>query len=98
MWNMIKVLAQAVQITEGDIDVPKVELGTPNITNILRIVFGLAGGIALLIVTIGGFKYTISQGNPQETTKAKNTILYALIGLAVCITAFGIVQFVITEI
>jgi hypothetical protein len=73
-------------------------LGSSNIEAALKIMFGLAGGIALVIVTIGGFRYAVSQGNPQETAKAKNTVLYALIGLVVTVSAFAIVQFVIPRI
>ena len=59
------------------------------------LVFGIMGAVALLVITIAGFKYVLSQGNPQETAKAKNTILYALIGLVVAILAFNIVKFVV---
>ena len=37
----------------------------------------------------------MSQGDPGKTKKAKDTILYGLIGLIVCLLAFAIVQFVI---
>lgn len=92
IWGII---AQGVQVNPDDIGVPQGSLGENNITNALRLVFGVAGGAALIIVTIAGFKYVLSQGNPQETAKAKNTILYALIGLAICLTAFGIIGFVV---
>lgn len=98
MIQLLKIIAQGVQIDPNQINVPKGSLGVSNIATILKIAFGVAGGIALIIVSIGGFKYVISQGNPQETAKAKNTILYALIGLIVCISAFSVVQFVIPRI
>jgi uncharacterized membrane protein YidH (DUF202 family) len=92
LWTII---AQGIQLEPNEIGVPQGDLGENNISNALRLVFGLAGGVALLIVTVAGFKYVLSQGNPQETAKAKNTILYALIGLVVCIMAFSIVGFVV---
>lgn len=98
MKILLSLVAQAVKVTPDQLDVPQSGLGSDNIEAALKIMFGLAGGIALVIVTIGGFRYVISQGNPQETTKAKNTILYALIGLVVTISAFSIVQFVIPRI
>jgi hypothetical protein len=98
MKAILLLLAQGVQVNRNELGVPQGSLGSGNIANGLKLAFGLAGGIALVIVTIGGFKYVLSQGNPQETAKAKNTILYALIGLVVCLAAFSIVQFVIINI
>lgn len=97
MKSFLIRLAQGVQIEPGDIGIPKGQLNNTNVDSILKLVFGVAGGVALLIITIAGFKYVLSQGNPQETAKAKNTILYALIGLVICATAFAIVSFVFTE-
>lgn len=86
------------QLSKGDLDgLPQGDFNATTFANILKLVFGLAGGIALLIVTIAGFKYVISRGEPQEIAKAKDTILYALIGLVVCIFAFAIVSFVVTK-
>jgi hypothetical protein len=65
---------------------------------ILRLVFGVLGGIAVLIVTIAGFQYIISQGDPQKIAKAKNTIIFAVIGLAIALTGFSIVNFVVNRI
>ena len=59
---------------------------------------GVAAAICVLFVTIGGFRYIISSGDPQNISKAKNTIIYAVIGLVVCITAYGIVSLVIGKI
>ena len=47
---------------------------------------------------IGGVQYMTSAGDTQKVTKAKNTILYGLIGLVICVLAFAIVNFVITNI
>lgn len=61
----------------------------------LTLFFTVAGAIALLVVTVGGFKYVTSHGDPSGTAQAKNTILYALIGLVVCIIGASIVNFVV---
>lgn len=90
-------LAQGVDIDPSQLGIPQGQLNNTNVDNILKLVFGVAGAVALLIVTIAGFKYVLSQGNPQETAKAKNTILYAIIGLVICVSAFAIVSFVFTE-
>ena len=65
------------------------------VANVLLAVYGLVGIIAVIFVVIGGFKYTTSQGDPGRVQQAKNTIMYALIGLAVTLLAFAITQFVL---
>lgn len=74
---------------------PEAQLDKPNIASLLQIVFGVAGAITILLVVIGALKYVISQGDPGATAKAKDTILYALIGMALCVSAFSIVTFVV---
>lgn len=69
--------------------------GSTTVKTVLTITFGILGALSLLFITIGGLRYVISQGDPQATTKAKNTIIYALVGLAIAITAQAIVTFVI---
>ena len=61
----------------------------------MKAVFGIAGGVALIVIVIGGLRYINSLGNAQNVAKAKDTILYAVIGLVVCILGYSIVAFVI---
>lgn len=63
--------------------------------SILTIVFTIIGAISLLMFTIGGLRYVTSQGDPQATAKAKGTLIYALVGLTVAISAVSIVTFVL---
>ena len=65
------------------------------IGNILKAVIGVAGLVAAVYVVIGGVEYMTSTGDSGKLAKAKNTILYALIGLAVCALAFAIVNWAI---
>lgn len=67
------------------------------ITNILQIVFGVAGALALLIIIIAALRFITSNGDPQGVAQARNTIIYAAIGLVVCIFAEVIVSFVLTN-
>jgi hypothetical protein len=77
---------------------PKTTAGDSTIKTVLTIVFSIVGALSLLFITIGGFRYVLSQGDPQAVGKAKGTILYALIGLIVAITAVAIVTFVVGRI
>src|SRR6266498_3162289 len=54
----------------------------------------LVGAIAVIMIIIGGLRYVISNGDSKQTESAKNTILYAVIGLVVAIASFAIVGFV----
>ncbi len=61
---------------------------------LLQLTFGIAGALAVLFLVWGGFKYVTSQGEPDRIAKAKDTILYSVIGLVVTIASYGIVAYV----
>lgn len=63
------------------------------ITNIVLYIVGI---IAVIMLIIGGIKYVVSGGDAKKVTDAKNTVLYAIIGLVISFLAFAIVNFVIS--
>ena len=54
----------------------------------------LVGAISVIMVIVGGLRYTLSGGDSAGVNSAKNTILYAVVGIVIAGAAFGIVQFV----
>ena len=64
---------------------------------ITNVVLYIVGVIAVIMLIIGGIKYVISGGDAKKVTDAKNTVLYAIIGLIIAFLAFAIVNFVITS-
>jgi len=74
---------------------PKQDLSTDTLNNVLGFIFLLAGAVAFLVVMFGAFKYIISKGDPNAIKSAKETILYALVGLIVSIFGYSIVVFVL---
>ena len=62
---------------------------------ITNVVLYIVGVIAVIMLIIGGIKYVISGGDAKKVTDAKNTVLYAIIGLIISFLAFAIVNFVI---
>jgi hypothetical protein len=62
---------------------------------VLTVVYWMVGVLSVIFIIIGGFKYVTSGGDPKNTASAKNTILYAVVGVVVAILAFAIVNFVI---
>lgn len=63
------------------------------VTNTILYIVGI---IAVIMLIIGGIKYVISGGDSKKVTDAKNTVLYAIIGLVIAFLAFAIVNFVIS--
>ncbi len=68
---------------------------TAQIQTIINLLIGLIAVSAVVMLIIGGFRYVFSQGEEKATKGAKDTILYAIIGIVVSILAFAIVNFVI---
>lgn len=68
------------------------------ITQILQIAFGVIGVIAVIIIIIGGIQLMTSLGgNPEAAKKARNTVVYAALGLVIAISAELIVTFVLNK-
>ena len=63
------------------------------VTNMILYIVGV---VAVIMLIIGGIKYVTSGGDAKKVTDAKNTVLYAIIGLVVAFLAFAIVNFVIS--
>jgi hypothetical protein len=55
----------------------------------------LVGAVAVIYLIIGGLRYVISNGDSKAVEGAKNTILYAIVGIVVAVISFALVQFVI---
>ncbi|SRR6266496_4109826 len=66
--------------------------------NILNTLTFITGAISALMIVIGGLRYTLSGGDQGSISSAKNTILYAVIGLVLSLTSFAIVNFVLTRV
>jgi hypothetical protein len=65
-----------------------------NIINTILVVLGI---IAVIMIIIGGIRYTTSNGDSNQIKGAKDTILYAIIGIIVAIMAYAIVNFVLAR-
>lgn len=79
----------------GDIkNVPKLS-GGDVLMNALNLTYFIAGVVAVIVIIVGGITYATSGGNSGSVGKAKNMILYSVVGLIVIIVAFAITNFVI---
>lgn len=70
---------------------------TDAITLIVNIVSIVVGVVAVIMIIWGGLRYITSGGESSKITSAKNTIIYALIGLVVVALAQFIVHFVLAK-
>lgn len=64
-------------------------------TRVVNIMLFIVGVLSVIMLIIGGIRYVVSGGNSTAVTAAKNTILYAIVGLIVAFLAFAIVRFVL---
>jgi hypothetical protein len=66
-------------------------------TTVSNVMLFVVGAISVIMVVIGGLRYVISGGNAGNITGAKNTILYAVVGLVIAMLAYALVNFVIAS-
>lgn len=87
----VAILAKLVT-SDYQTNLPHASAGHAQLQQILTIVFGISAALAVLMIVISGLRFILAQGNPQEVSKARNTILYAVIGLLVSLSAEAIVS------
>jgi hypothetical protein len=67
------------------------------VQNVINIISLVVGVVAVIMIIIGGLRYVTSNGDSGQVGNAKNTILYAIIGLVVVALAQVIVRFVVSR-
>ena len=65
------------------------------VQTIINVLLSLIGVVAVIMLIYGGFRYVLSGGNEKSTKDARDTILFAIIGIVVAVLAFAIVNFVL---
>ena len=68
------------------------------IKKVVNLLLWAIGIISVIMIIIGGIRYATSNGDSNQVTAAKNTIMYAVIGLVIAIFAYAIVKFVFVQI
>jgi hypothetical protein len=102
------LLTLAVDLQRGDANcthdmacstgLPVVHAGHTQIHDVLQIVFGIIAALAVLMIVIAGLRFVTAQGSPQEVSKARSTIVYALVGLLLALIAESLVSLVLKNI
>ncbi len=91
--NIARFIAEAL-LNSGDIGYQGPKAPDSIINNVLMPVYFWAGVIAVGIIVYSGFLYVLSNGEPGKVKKAKDSVLYSVIGLVVVLLAFAITKIV----
>jgi len=90
--------ANGVNCAKGA-DTPTTLFGADSIfTTVVNVLLFVIGAVCVIMLIWGGIRYTTSAGNASSVTAAKNTIMYAIIGLIIAFLAYAIVNWVLTSI
>lgn len=84
----------AAKVDPNAVGIPTVSADNV-ISGVLNTVYFIAGIVAVIVIIISGIFYSISQGDASKLQRAKDGILYAVVGLVVIMMAFVITNFII---
>jgi len=79
-------------LPSGDPDTWQLAQISELLSNVMKSALFLAGGVAIIYLIFGAFQYFTAYGNEERATKAKNTILWAIVGVVVILISGLIVQ------
>jgi len=89
------------EVTEGF----KVAGGDPakdtlnlKVASVVSVLMFILGALSVIMIIVGGIRYTVSNGDSSRVKAAKDTVTYAVVGLVVAILAYAIVNFVIKNV
>ena len=93
--KILTFLAQQ-EVPNGDtkrdlINLPQIPANEDQLQKLLAIVFGLAAAIAVIVILVASIEMVTNGDNPETIAKARRTIIYALIGLTLAVSAEAIV-------
>jgi multisubunit Na+/H+ antiporter MnhB subunit len=93
--KILELIAQVAQIDSGKIsNLPK-QTAVEVLFGVLNAIYFVIGAFAVIVIILAGYTFATSVYDPEKITKAKNAILYAVVGLVAVSFAFAITQFVI---
>lgn len=95
MKNVITQVVATALKTPDKVDAHTTKDLKTSVIDIINWVIGLLGIVCVIVIVIGGIQYMTSTGDPGKVKKARDTILYGIIGLIIVILAAVIVNFVI---
>jgi len=98
MYSFLNYLAATDSSNVTD-PLPRASFGTSSpISTILYLVFGILGAVSLIVIILAGVRLIMSTGDPQKVAQARETIIYAAVGMATAISAATILSFVLGKV
>lgn len=67
------------------------------VVDIIKVILGFLGILAVIIILFAGFKWMTAGGNEENITSAKNMLIAGVIGLVIILSAFALATFVINQ-
>ena len=101
--NLDQIVGSNGKMSDSSITISGDALNTTNtvpgiIANVIKVLLGLFGVIALVFVIWGGISWMMSKGDASKIKAAKDRMIAAFIGLAIIAVSYSITDFVITQI
>lgn len=93
----LKSMAQLLG-SPSDLGIPNNQVSNGTVDNIVNLVFMIGGVVAVLVVIVSGIQYSLSLGEPAKAGKAKDAIIYSVVGLVLLSLAFAITKLIIGRI
>lgn len=84
----VSELSQSTGLDNGGAKDPEYYIG-----NFLRLLFSFLGIIFFILTIYSGINWMTAQGDSSQVTKAKETLIRAIVGLVICLAAYGITYF-----
>lgn len=101
MWKFFADTSTQIKLKADDLglgsNAPTAIQGT-QVDGIMNTVYMIAGIVAVIAIIIGAVRYVGANGDSSQIQAAKNTILYAVVGLVVVIMATAITNFVLQNV
>ena len=88
----------AAALIEKPKNMPDQKLEASSVTNIVNLVLMFAFFVAVVVIIIAGISYSTSSGDASKMAKAKNTIIFSLVGIAVILLSAPMLGFIIEAI
>jgi len=97
--NLLRIIAAGIgEQTQQAVDNAGTDATASGaIAVILNSVYIIIGIVAVIFIILGGVGYATSQGDTNKLTKAKNTVIYSVVGLIIAIAAFAITNYILNQ-
>jgi len=92
--KIVELIAETTKLDPGKINNMPHDSATDILAGALNTIYFLLGAVAVIVIILAGYTFSTSVYDPVKITKAKNAILYALVGLIIVIFAFATTQFI----